>query len=155
MIATLECVIGLCLLSGRFMRLTIWLLAIDSSGSCRRSSLLLARLFAGLHHALTLEGQYCLKDIILVASALVIAAGTFRGGRLIRSDLPPSIKASVYGPVDPEHKLRIVVDGIGDEQPLAELCERNHVTESEFYLWRDQVLAGATDALATAPPIED
>jgi uncharacterized membrane protein YkgB len=66
MIATLECFIGI--LSPIF--------------------LLPARLFAGPPHAPTLEGQYCLKDIILVAGALVVAAGSFRGGRLIRSPRP-------------------------------------------------------------------
>jgi hypothetical protein len=49
-----------------------------------------------------------LKDIILVAAGLVIAAGTFRGGRLVRGDLPP----------------------------------RNHISEAEFYDWRDASLAG-------------
>lgn len=153
LIATLECVIGLCLLSGRFMRLAIWLLAIEFIGILSPIVLLPARLFAGPHHAPTLEGQYCLKDIILVASALVIAAGTFRGGRLVRSDLPPSIKVGGDAPIDPESKLRIVLDGISDDSLLSELCERHHVTESDYYLWRDQALAGATDALAVGPPI--
>jgi hypothetical protein len=30
-----------------------------------------------------------LKEIILVPTALEIAAGTFRGGRLVRDDAPP------------------------------------------------------------------
>ncbi len=42
------------------------------------------RLFSGPHGAPTLEGQYVLKDLILVAAGMVIAAGTFRGGRLVR-----------------------------------------------------------------------
>ncbi len=154
MIATLECVIGLCLLSGRFMRLAIWLLAIEFIGILSPIFVLPGRLFAGPHHAPTLEGQYCLKDIILVAAALVIAAGTFRGGRLIRTDLPPSITVTRNLRLDPEHKLRIVLDGLGDDELLSELCERHHVTESDFYLWRDQALAGATDALAAQPAIE-
>jgi len=47
--------------------------------------LLAARLFDGPHHTPTLEGQYVLKDIILVTATLVIAA-TLRGGRLTTGD---------------------------------------------------------------------
>jgi len=150
MIATLECVIGLCLLTNRCMRLAVWLLAIEFIGILSPLILLPGREFAGPYHAPTLEGQYCLKDIILVTAALVIAAGTFRGGRLIRADLPPSIRASGEGPVDPEHKLRIVLDGIGDSDSIATLCEQHHVTESDFYQWRDQVIDAARLALETS-----
>jgi len=90
MIATLECFIGICLLSGRWMRLAIWLLAIEFVGILSPAIVLPGRLFAGPHHAPTLEGQYVLKDIVLVAAGLVVAAGTFRGGRLVRSDLAPA-----------------------------------------------------------------
>jgi hypothetical protein len=45
--------------------------------------------FSGPHNAPTLEGQYVLKDIILVTAALVIVAGSFRGGQLVRADPPP------------------------------------------------------------------
>ncbi len=38
--------------------------------------LLSGRLFDGPHGAPTLEGQYVLKDIVLVGAALVIAAAT-------------------------------------------------------------------------------
>ena len=147
LIATLECVIGLCLLSGLFMRLAIWLLAIEFVGILSPIVLLPARLFAGPHHAPTLEGQYCLKDIILVAAALVIAAGTFRGGRLVRTDLPPDVTAAPDTPVDSAQKLRLVLDGLSEDSLLSELCERHHVTEADYHLWRDQALTGATDAL--------
>ncbi len=88
-IATLECFIGACLISGRFMRVAIWLLAIEFVGILSPLVLLPGRLFAGPHHAPTLEGQYVLKDVILVGAGMVIAAATFRGGRLVRADLPP------------------------------------------------------------------
>jgi putative oxidoreductase len=154
MIATLECFIGICLLSGRWMRLAIWLLAIEFIGILAPIFLLPARLFAGPHHAPTLEGQYCLKDIILVTAGLVIAAGTFRGGRLIRSDLPPSITTTGAPPVDPEHKLGIVLDGVSDDTLVSEICERHHISQSDYYTWRDQALGAATLALSDAAPIE-
>jgi uncharacterized membrane protein YphA (DoxX/SURF4 family) len=90
-IATLECFIGVCMLAGRWMRLAIWLLALQFVGILSPLVLLPARLFGGPHHAPTLEGQYVLKDVILVAAGMVIAAATFRGGRLVREEpsLPP------------------------------------------------------------------
>lgn len=90
LIATLECLIGVCLLSGRWMRLAIWLLAIEFVGILAPLVLLTGRLFAGPYNAPTLEGQYVLKDVILVTAGLVIAAGTFRGGRMVRDHLPPT-----------------------------------------------------------------
>jgi len=89
-IAALECFIGVCMLAGRWMRLAIWLLALQFVGILSPLALLPARLFSGPHHAPTLEGQYVLKDVILVAAGLVIAAATFRGGRLVREEPSPS-----------------------------------------------------------------
>jgi putative oxidoreductase len=65
MIATLECTIGILLLANRGMRVAVWLLATEFIGILSPLILLSGRLFAGPHHAPTLEGQYCLKDIIL------------------------------------------------------------------------------------------
>lgn len=80
-VATLECVIGLCLISGRAVRAAVYLLAVQLIGILSPLVLLTARLFDGPHGAPTLEGQYVLKDIILVAAALVLAA-TVGGARL-------------------------------------------------------------------------
>jgi putative oxidoreductase len=88
-IATLECFIGITLLANRWLRLTAYLLALEFVGILAPLAVLPARLFSGPHNAPTLEGQYVLKDIILVTAALVIAAGSFRGGQLVRTDAPP------------------------------------------------------------------
>jgi uncharacterized membrane protein YphA (DoxX/SURF4 family) len=80
-IAVLECVIGLWLLSGRALRGVMYLLAIELVGILTPVVLLGDRLFSGPHNAPTLQGQYVLKDVILVAAVLVVAA-TVRGGRL-------------------------------------------------------------------------
>lgn len=148
MIATLECFIGMCLLSDRWMRLAIWLLAIEFVGILSPAILLPGRLFAGPHHAPTLEGQYVLKDIILVTAALVIAAGSFRGGRLVRDDLPPAARPQAGDDLGPDQKLRIVLDGASDEHAVRALCERYGMSEAEFYDWRETSLAAATQALA-------
>jgi putative oxidoreductase len=80
-IAVLECVIGLWLLSGRALRGVMYLLAIELVGILAPVVLLGDRLFSGPHDAPTLQGQYVLKDVILVAAVLVVAA-TVRGARL-------------------------------------------------------------------------
>ena len=150
MIATLECVIGICLLANRGMRLAIWLLAIEFVGILSPLVLLPGRLFAGPHHAPTLEGQYVLKDIILVTAALVIAAGSFRGGRLVRTDLAPAAIIDPDAEIDAEGKARLVLAAAGDEGLIKAACERNHISEADFYAWRETSLAGATEALARA-----
>ncbi len=81
LIATLECAIGLLLIAGRWLRPAICLLAGQLAGILSPAVLLAGRLFAGPHHMPTLEGQYVLKDVILVAVAMVIAT-TVRGGAL-------------------------------------------------------------------------
>jgi uncharacterized membrane protein YphA (DoxX/SURF4 family) len=83
LIATLECTIGLCLLSGRGVRAATVLLSIELVGILSPVILLPGTMFAGPHHAPTLAGQYVLKDVILVAAAMVIAS-TARGARLVR-----------------------------------------------------------------------
>ena len=90
-VATLECFIGICFLigSGTLMRVSIWVLAAQFVGILSPLVIEPGRLFAGPHGAPTLEGQYVLKDIILVAAGMVIAAGTFRGGKMVRDEPRP------------------------------------------------------------------
>jgi putative oxidoreductase len=80
-VGVLECLIGVCLLSGRALRPAVYLLGMQLVGILSPIVLLTSRMFDGPHHAPTLEGQYVLKDLILVAATLVLAA-TLRGGRL-------------------------------------------------------------------------
>ena len=147
MIATLECVIGICLLTNKGMRLAIWLLATEFVGILSPLVLLPGRLFDGPHGAPTLEGQYVLKDLILVAAGLVIAAGTFRGGRMVRGDLAPSAVAPDDTDLGAEQKARIVLEGVSDRGLVEATCERNGISEADFYAWREASLAGATAAL--------
>ncbi len=85
LVATLECTIGVLLLSGRWLRLAMVLLSVQLAGIIAPTVLLPGRLFAGPHHMPTLEGQYVLKDVILVAAAMVIATAV-RGGALTDRD---------------------------------------------------------------------
>jgi putative oxidoreductase len=74
LIASLECIIGLLLIAGRFLRIAIYLLAGQLIGVLAPLVLFTGRLFDGPHNAPTLEGQYAIKDIILVASGFVVAS---------------------------------------------------------------------------------
>lgn len=73
LVATLECAIGLSLIIGRGMRVTIYLLVFWTLGVLSPIVLLTQRLFSGPDHAPTLEGQYVLKDIVFLTASLVIA----------------------------------------------------------------------------------
>lgn len=147
-IATLECFIGVSLIAGRWMRAAIWLLAIEFVGILSPIVLLPGRLFAGPHGAPTLEGQYVLKDVILVGAGMVIAAVAFRGGRLVRADLPPAATVRGAGPLDGEQKLRLVLEGAEDPRLYGEIATRLGISESELHEWRDVARGGAERALA-------
>ncbi len=88
-VATLETILGLLLVSGRLLRLAIYLLAGQLVGVLAPLALFTERLFSGPHHAPTLEGQYVIKDLIVVAAALVVAStlpGLVPGAEPSRSD---------------------------------------------------------------------
>ncbi len=80
LVAALECTIGVLLVSGRAKRAAMLLLAVNLVGILSPLALLTTRLFAGPHGAPTLEGQYVMKDVIVVGAALVIAASALTGG---------------------------------------------------------------------------
>ena len=79
LIATLETAVGLLLLTGRFLRLGLGLLGLVMVGILAPLVLFPDRLFAGPAHAPTLEGQYVLKDVVLLAAGLVLAASARHG----------------------------------------------------------------------------
>jgi len=74
LIASVECIIGLLLITGRWLRVAIYLLAGQLIGILAPLVLFTGRLFDGPHHAPTLEGQYVIKDFIFVAAGFVVAS---------------------------------------------------------------------------------
>jgi uncharacterized membrane protein YkgB len=72
--ATVESLLGLSLITGWGLRVTIYPLALWALAILSPLVLLTGQLFSGPHHALTLMGQYVFKDIVLLASVVVIAA---------------------------------------------------------------------------------
>ena len=81
LLATLECAIGLGLISGKFMRLTLLLLAFQMVGAASPLVLFPGEVFTQFPYAPTLEGQYIIKNLVLVSAGIVIGA-TVRGGGL-------------------------------------------------------------------------
>jgi uncharacterized membrane protein YkgB len=80
-LAAWECLIGLGLLTGLFMRATLALLFLQMLGTLTPLVLYPAETFIAFPFAPTLEGQYIIKNAVLIAGA-VILGGTVRGGRL-------------------------------------------------------------------------
>ncbi len=81
-IATLETVIGLGLLFGVWLRAVLLLLGLQMIGTLTPLFLFPYETFKVFPWVPTLEGQYIIKNLILISSAIVIGA-TVRGGRLI------------------------------------------------------------------------
>lgn len=81
-LAAWETLIGVGLLSGRFLRLTLLLLFLQMPGTVMPLFLFPAETFTRVPLAPTLEGQYIIKNLVLVAAALAVGA-TVRGGRLV------------------------------------------------------------------------
>ncbi len=82
LLATLECAIGLGFLTGRLMRATLLLLAVQMAGTLTPLVLFSGEVFGSGLYAPTLEGQYILKKLILLGAGAVLGA-TVRGGRLV------------------------------------------------------------------------
>jgi uncharacterized membrane protein YphA (DoxX/SURF4 family) len=91
LLATLECAIGLGLISGKFMRPTLLLLAFQMVGAASPLLLVPGEVFTAFPYAPTLEGQYIIKNIVLVSAGLVIGA-TVRGGGLTAN--PQGVEAA-------------------------------------------------------------
>jgi uncharacterized membrane protein YphA (DoxX/SURF4 family) len=88
LLATLESAIGVLLIWGRFMRFTLLLLVFQMLGASMPLFLFPGEAFAAFPYAPTLEGQYIIKNVVLVAAGLVIGS-TVRGGRLVPEPARP------------------------------------------------------------------
>jgi uncharacterized membrane protein YphA (DoxX/SURF4 family) len=89
-LAVLETAIGIGLLTGRFLRLTLLLLAGQMLGAVT-PLFLFPDITWSAPLVPTLEGQYILKNIVLVTAGLTIGA-TVRGGGLV--DDPEALEAA-------------------------------------------------------------
>ncbi len=80
-LATWECLIGIGLISGAYMRTTLALLFVQMPGTVMPLFFFPELTFHDPPLQLTLEGQYIIKNAVLVSAGLVIGA-TVRGGYL-------------------------------------------------------------------------
>ncbi len=80
-LAVWEIVIGLGFISGKFMRLVIFLMFLQMIGAVSPIILNPEAVFVRFPFILTLEGQYIIKNVVLIAAAIVVGA-TVRGGHL-------------------------------------------------------------------------
>lgn len=81
-LATWECLIGLGLVTGIFMRGTLLLLFMQMLGTITPVFLFPHDVFTRIPYAPTLEGQYIIKNLVLISAGLVIGA-TVRGGVVV------------------------------------------------------------------------
>ncbi len=81
-LAVLELTIGVGLLTGKWLRLTIALLFAQMAGTLTPLFIFPERIWSDFPFVLTLEGQYILKNGILISAGFVIGA-TARGGRIV------------------------------------------------------------------------
>lgn len=81
-LAFFEVTIGVLMLSGKFIRLTILMLLVQMGGTMSPLFLFPDLVFAQPPFALTIEGQYIIKNLVVISAAIVIGA-TARGGKLL------------------------------------------------------------------------
>ncbi len=85
-LALWECAIGVGLITGKFLRVTLLLLFAQMSGTIMPLFLFPDETFTRFPYAATLEGQYIIKNMVLVSAGLVMWA-TVRGGQLVAEPL--------------------------------------------------------------------
>lgn len=78
-LAVWECLIGLGLIVGKLMRITLLLLFLQMLGTLSPVVLFPHEVFAHIPYAPTLEGQYIIKNLVLISAGLVLGS-TVRDG---------------------------------------------------------------------------
>jgi uncharacterized membrane protein YphA (DoxX/SURF4 family) len=81
-LAAWECLIGLGLIFGVALRVTLFLLFVQMLGTITPIFFFPELVFTRVPYAPTLEGQYIIKNMVLISAGIVIGA-TVRGGRLV------------------------------------------------------------------------
>ncbi|MGB3682658.1 MAG: DoxX family protein [Rubrobacteraceae bacterium] len=92
MIAALEVTIGLCFITGKYLRIGVWLMGAQMIGAMSPLVLFPGELFSGVF-APTLVAQYILKDVVLVAVGMVLAS-TWSGARIVAE--PRSMRSTLH-----------------------------------------------------------
>lgn len=82
LLAFWETLIGVGLIAGRYLRATLLLLFLQMLGTLTPLVLFPEQTFVHFPFAPTLEGQYIIKNLVLISAALVVGS-TVRGGRMV------------------------------------------------------------------------
>lgn len=82
LLAGWECLIGLGLLLGWGLRSILLLLYVQMLGTLTPIVLFPHEVFPRIPYAPTLEGQYIIKNLVLISAGIVVGA-TVRGGRMV------------------------------------------------------------------------
>lgn len=90
-LATWESLIGLGLILGVSLRFTLLLLFLQMIGTITPVFIFPSEVFVFAPYAPTLEGQYIIKNLVLISAGLVLGA-TVRGGEII---VEPVVQAEV------------------------------------------------------------
>ncbi len=88
-LAAWECAIGLGLIFGWFMRGTLLLLWLQMMGTITPVFFFPNEVFTAIPYAPTLEGQYIIKNIVIISAGIVLGA-TVRGGTLVPDPQEPA-----------------------------------------------------------------
>ncbi|GAB5410640.1 MAG: DoxX family protein [Balneolaceae bacterium] len=81
-LATWEVLIGVGLIAGKYMRTTLLLLFLQMPGTALPLLVMPDIIWETFPFGLSLEGQYIIKNLVLVSAGLVLGA-TVRGGKLV------------------------------------------------------------------------
>ena len=81
-LAAWESLIGIGLITGKFLRLTILLLFLQMQGTALPLIILPEKVWTIFPYALSLEGQYIVKNLVLIGAGMVIGV-TVRGGGIL------------------------------------------------------------------------
>ncbi len=81
-LAAWECTIGLGLISGKFLRLTLLLLFLQMTGTFLPLVFFPLETWVQFPYAPSLEGQYIIKNLVLLGAGIVVGA-TVSGGSMI------------------------------------------------------------------------
>jgi uncharacterized membrane protein YphA (DoxX/SURF4 family) len=82
LLATWECVIGLGLLTGKALRLTLLLLFVQMLGTLLPLVIFPGETFKIFPVVPTLQGQFIMKNLVLIAAGIFIGS-TVRGGKIV------------------------------------------------------------------------
>jgi uncharacterized membrane protein YkgB len=81
-LATWEVLIGIGLIFKLYLRETLFLMFVQMLGTLTPVLLLPDEVFTIFPYGLTLEGQYIIKNLVIIGAGMVVGA-TVRGGKLI------------------------------------------------------------------------